>query len=116
MNSNQSVCYRNILVEENEKQKLLEAVTENPYDLFYYGKYLVKDYPKQIYALCYKVIIDSCKQARDRREYKKVTKQIAQLIKWKGIDTAKDLIIELKETYPRKPALIDELEKVERKL
>jgi hypothetical protein len=62
------------------------------------------------------VIIDNCAQARDRREYKKVTKQISQLIKWNGDNTARKLIAELKQTYPRKPALIEELEKVERKL
>ena len=50
------------------------------------------------------------------REYKKITKNIAQLIKWKGNDTAKSLIEELKQRYPRKPALLDELEKVEKKL
>lgn len=57
-----------------------------------------------------------CVQAKDRREYKKITKKIAQLIKWKGKDTAKLVIKELKQTYPRRPALLDELEKVEKKL
>ena len=45
-----------------------------------------------------------------------IEKQIAQLIKWKGNDTAKSLIEELKQIYPRKSALLDELEKVEKKL
>lgn len=95
---------------------MLEDVMENPYDLFYYGKYLVKEYPEQVYELCYKKISESCAQAKDRREYKKITKNIAQLIKWNGNDTAKSLIEELKQRYPRKPALLDELEKVEKKL
>ena len=76
----------------------------------------MKEYPEQVYELCYKEISENCAQAKDRREYKKVTKQIAQLIKWKGNDTAKLLIDELKQTYPRKTALLDELEKVEKKL
>ncbi|TAH60700.1 MAG: hypothetical protein EWM50_06430 [Gottschalkiaceae bacterium] len=114
--SNKSVCYRYVLIAENEKQRLLEDVTNNPYDLFYYGKHLIYDYPEQIYALCYKVISSNCAQARDRREYRKVTKDISQLIKWNGNDIAWKLIAELKQTYPKKPALIDELEKVERKL
>lgn len=42
-------------------------------------------------------------------------KQIAQLIKWKGVDKARELIEELKRTYPRRPALLDELEKVEKR-
>ena len=114
--SKRTVCYRSILISENEKKRLLDDVMENPYDLFYYGKYLVKEYPEQVYELCYKEISESCAQAKDRREYKKITKNIAQLIKWKGNDTAKFLIEELKQRYPRKPALLDELEKVEKKL
>ena len=115
-NSKRTVCYRSVLISENEKKRLLDDVMENPYDLFYYGKYLVKDYPEQVYELCYKEISESCAQAKDRREYKKITKNIAQLIKWKGNDTAKSLIEELKQRYPRRPALLDELEKVEKKL
>ena len=114
--SKRTVCYRSILISENEKKRLLDDVMENPYDLFYYGKYLVKEYPEQVYELCYKEISESCAQAKDRREYKKITKNIAQLIKWKGNDTAKSLLEELMQRYPRKPALLDELEKVEKKL
>ena len=114
--SKRTVCYRSVLISENEKKRLLEDVMENLYDLFYYGKCLIKEYPEQVYELCYREISESCAQAKDRREYKKITKNIAQLIKWKGNDTAKSLIEELKQRYPRKPALLDELEKVEKKL
>ena len=111
-----TVCYRSILISENEKKRLLDDVMENLYYLFYYGKYLVKECPEQVYELCYKEIRESCVQAKDRCEYKKITKKIAQLIKWKGKDTAKLVIKELKQTYPRRPALLDELERVEKKL
>lgn len=47
-----TVCYRSILISENEKKRLLDDVMENLYDLFYYGKYLVKEYPEQVYELC----------------------------------------------------------------
>ncbi|MGN0318155.1 MAG: hypothetical protein ACI4E1_09530 [Lachnospira sp.] len=57
-----------------------------------------------------------CGQAKDRREYKQITKNIAQLIKWKGNDTAKSIIEELKQRYSRRPALLDKLEKVEKKM
>ena len=40
--SKRTVCYRSVLISENEKKRLLEDVMENPYDLFYYGKYLIK--------------------------------------------------------------------------
>lgn len=111
-----SVCYRSVLVEENEKKLLLEAVTENPYNLFYYAQFLVMDYPNEIYELCANYIREQCAQATDRRLYKKVCKDLLQLIKWKGNATAKLLVDEFKATYPRRSALLDELQKVERKL
>ncbi len=57
--SKRTVCYRSILISENEKKRLLEDVMENSYDLFYCGKYLVKEYPEQVYGLCYKEISES---------------------------------------------------------
>ena len=91
---------------------LLEDVMENPYDLFTYGEHLVKEYPKQIYELCYKEISEECAKANKRSDYRKVTKKISKLIKWNGSETARALIQEFKQKYPRRPALIDELEKV----
>ena len=111
-----SVCYRSVLVKENEKKLLLEAVTENPYNLFYYAQFLVMDYPNEIYELCANYIREQCAQATDRRLYKKVCKDLLQLIKWKGNATAKLLVDEFKATYPRRSALLDELQKVEKKL
>ena len=66
--------------------------------------------------ICYNLIRNNCAEAKDRREYKKVTSQIKQLIKWKGNEKAKILIEELKQTYKRRPALLDELNKVEKRL
>lgn len=114
--SKYTVCYRSVLVEENEKELLLKAVSENPYNLFYYGQFLVKDFPNEMYDLCASYIREKCSQATDRRLYKKVCKDLQQLIKWKGKTTAKMLVEEFKETYSRKPALLDELQKVEKKL
>ena len=115
-NSGKAICYRSVLVKENEKKRLLNDLTENPFDIFYYGQFLVMDYPEQIYVLCVNDVKRSCAQATDRRMYRKVCKDIKQLIKWKGSDYARELIAELKQAYPRRPALIDELEKVESKL
>lgn len=110
------ICYRSVLIEEDEKELLLETVVDKPFDLFYYAQFLVKTYPEEIYALCEVYIREKCAGARDRREYKKVCKDILQLIKWKGKATATVLVEEFKTTYPRRTALLDELQKVEKKL
>ena len=104
------------MVYEIEKKLLLEAVTENPYNLYYYAQFLVMDYPNEIYELWANYIREQCAQATDRRLYKKLCKDLLQLIKWKGNATAKLLVDEFKATYPRRSALLDELQKVEKNL
>ncbi len=66
--------------------------------------------------MCEDHIRGKCAEATDRRLYKKVCKDLLQVIKWKGNATVKALVEEFKATYPRKPALLDELQKVEKKL
>ena len=110
------VCYRSVLIEEDKKELLLESVTAKPFDLFYYGQFLVKAYPDEIFALCKDYIREKCAEATDRRSYKKLCKDLMQLIKWKGNMTVKELIGEFREKYPRKTALLDELQKVGKKL
>ena len=74
------------------------------------------DFSNEIYELCANYIREQCAQAPDRRLYKKVCKDLLQMIKWKGNATAKLLVDEFKATYPRRSALLDELQKVEKKL
>ena len=114
--SKYSVCYQSVLVKENEKKLLLESVTEDSYYLFYYAQFLVKDYPNEIYELCANYVREQCAQATERRLYKKVCKNLLQLIKWKANATVKQLVDEFKATYRRRSALLDELQKVEKKL
>ena len=113
-NSGKYICYRSVLVAENERKRLLDDLTENPDDLFSYGSYLMEDYPQQLYGLCEQVIRENCAQARNRREYKKVARQLGQMMKWGGTDAAYRLIDELAQTYPRRTALLDELQKEKR--
>ena len=108
-------------MEDNDSWIFLQQQSMQRYgiyrkDLFYYAQFLVMDYPNEIYELCANYIREQCAQATDRRLYKKVCKDLLQLIKWKGNATAKLLVDEFKATYPRRSALLDELQKVEKKL
>lgn len=107
--------YYEILKEENELQLLMNEIKKHPDDIFSYGNVLVKTYPEEVYQLCVQKIESDCAVARDRREYKKVCKLIVQLVKWGGKNSAKNVIAELQEKYPRRSALQDELGKIENK-
>ena len=71
----------------------------------------MKKYPVEVYNLCAEKIKSECSIAKNRREYRYVCKLIAQLKKWGGKAEANDLIQYLMEKYPRRSALLDELEK-----
>lgn len=112
-NSGRLICYRSILVEEKETKRLLDDLQAHPFDIFTYGSYLAQDYPEELFALCRQFVTTHCAQASNRREYRKVAKEIAQMVSWGGSSVAEELVDELKRTYSRKYALLDELEDVE---
>lgn len=104
-------CYLHILKQEKELELLLNEMNENPKEIFIYGDALVKNYPVEVYNLCAQKIKRECSMAKNRREYKDVCKLISQLKKWGGKVEAKNRIQYLMEKYPRRSALLDELEK-----
>lgn len=104
-------CYLQILKQEKELELLLNEMSENPKQIFIYADTLVKKYPVEVYNLCAGKIKSECSIAKNRREYRHVCKLIAQLKKWGGKVETKDLIQYLMEKYPRRSALLDELEK-----
>ncbi len=110
------ICYREVLIAEGEKELLLKSIQKNPSDVFYYGKFLIKDYPDETIALCADDIRERMAASSTRNQYRTVCWDMLQLIRWHGNDTVRGLIAEFKEKYSRRTAMLDELQKVERKL
>lgn len=105
-------CYLDILVEEKQYEKLLLYVKENPSQIIRYYKYLIKDYKSEAYNIFAYYAMLMAEQASDRKGYYKVCNIIRQLIKLGGVEQGNMLITKLKSKYPRRPAFIDELSKI----
>lgn len=108
--------YMEILARENEVDLLMEQVRCYRDEVFHYGALLAPQYGKEVYSLCAGVIREVSKRPRDRKDYKRVCELLRALADFGGAAEAKTLIGELRQAYPRRPALWDELEKVERKI
>lgn len=108
--------YIRILSKEGETALLLEKVREYPPDVFTYGKQLSKVYPAETYEICLDVIYREADEANDRKKYKKVCANIRKLFEYGGIAETDAVIAELKEKYPRRPAMLDELNALSVKL
>ena len=108
--------YMEILSKENETALLIEQVRLHPETVFHYGGILAPQYGEEVYGLCTAAILEEAKQAGDRRAYQRVCGLIQSLAGFDGVTEARMLIGQLRQAYPRRPALLDELGRVERKL
>lgn len=108
--------YMEILSREGEMQMLLEKVREYPSSAFTYGKQLSEKYPVETYSICLDVIRRKAAEADNRIKYKKVCGSIKKLFEYGGLTEVDTVIVELKEKYPRRPAMLDELNSLSVKL
>ncbi len=106
--------YMEILARENEADLLMEQVRYYQDEVFLYGALLAPRYGKEVYSLCACVIREVSKRLQNRKDYKRVCELLRMLADFGGTAEAKALIGELRQAYPRRPALRDEMEKVER--
>lgn len=104
--------YKKILIQENLPGRLLEVMREQPWLITDYYQYLVDDYLDEVLDLFDEQIKKECQQATNRNEYKKVCRVIRTLIEAGGRDRAAQVASELREAYPRRPALLEELGKI----
>lgn len=108
--------YMDLLEREQETALLMEQVRLQPAMAFRYGGALVPAYGEEFCGICAVGIREHAKAAGNRREYRVVCDLIGALAKWGEQAEAKRLIQELRQTYPRRTALRDELQRLERKL
>lgn len=101
--------YMEILKLEGETALLMEQVRLYPETVFQYGGTLVQPYGEEIFDLCAAVIREQAKRSSNRKEYQKLCTLIESLAGFGRYAEAQALITELRQSYPRRPALLDEL-------
>lgn len=111
-----SETYAFLLGEEGEYLKLLGVVERYSYLIDHYGKRLAKHYPEETYSLYEKRILKEAADVADRRGYKGVCRLIKSCADAGGKQSALHLIEQLSDSYPRRPAMLDELSKLKDKL
>lgn len=108
--------YMEILKQEDETALLMEQVRLYPETVFQYGGILAPQYGREVFSLCTSAIRENAKQASDRRAYQRVCGLIQSLAEFGGVEEARMLIGGLRQANPRRPALLDELARVEQRM
>lgn len=111
-----SYNYAVLLAQENELELLLDQVKMNKSYITDFGKQLAVKYPDQAYQIYEEYIYEQADQANDRRKYRQVCSYLKKLVEAGAKSRALAIIARLNEIYLRRPAMLDELAKLERKL
>ena len=104
--------YTRILVEEGEKQKLLEYVKGKPSSVENFFKHLIPEFKEEVYALFMQYIEQAAARAGNRKDYQGVCAIIRNLKKAGGKEQALEIKQKLFIKYINRPAFKDELSKV----
>ncbi|MDQ0205000.1 SWIM zinc finger family protein [Pectinatus haikarae] len=102
--------YCQIVIQENDWQSLLKYTKHFPYRIIDYHKYLLKIYPREVHAIFMDFIMQSAASSIGRSDYKKLCRYLQMLCKADGRDTASLIKKQLSLKYPRRKALLEELE------
>jgi hypothetical protein len=108
--------YMQVLNAEGEYALLLEQLHKYPGHVFTYGQATSASYPDETKAIFISCIDKGAKSAVNRKGYEAVCYSIASYANSGYIDAAKELIAEYKVGYKHRPAFVDELSKIGRKL
>ncbi|WP_035214379.1 SWIM zinc finger family protein [Desulfitobacterium hafniense] len=104
--------YTQVLVEEQEWEKLMAYVRTTPSSVDTYYKHLVPEYREEICRIFRSNIKQAAARASTRSHYQVVCAMVRTLKKAGGVKDAREAVRELLLMYPRRPAMRDELGKI----
>ena len=103
-----------IYIIEQWWERLLILITEDPslHRIQSYEQYLADKYPKELVLLYENGVLGFMERASDRGHYKDACRILRRMIKLGARDRVTFLIDKFRKEYPRRIALMDELDKV----
>ncbi len=104
--------YLKFLSIENDNARILEWLKEDPMRVFEYGGYLDKEFEDECWDLYEQAIFPFAAEAKTRRHYKKLSRMIEDYYQFGGKLAAMSVISSLKDLYPRRKLMIEELDEL----
>lgn len=107
-----SYLYRYFIVEEQQIDRILAYCQQNPNAIGDFYQHLTGFYDKEVLELFTNLIAADAQLATNRSQYKAVAQLITKMKSAGHAEGASGIIGQLKQQYYRRPAFIDELNKV----
>jgi len=107
-----SHLYARLIVEEQQTKRILDYCKEYPIRIEHYYQYIKEQYYEEVCTLFIDAITTDAQHATNRKKYRGVCHSINIMRKAGYTVEAEQLIVDLLQTYPKRPALIDELKNI----
>lgn len=103
-----------IYIWEERWNNLFEIIQKNVslHTLDAYEKYLVNDYAKEVTELYRAAILKDMERTTDRGHYREICRYLRRMIKMGARETVDSIIKQLQTTYPKRKALMEELQMI----
>lgn len=106
------ISYIEIIEIENDIDKIMDFVKNNTFGIVKYAERLVPKYEKDVKEIYSTYLKSIAKKSSNRKDYKSLCKSIKHAKKVLKKEFTDNLIQDLKITYKRKRALLEELDKI----
>ncbi|MET3683052.1 hypothetical protein ABID56_001142 [Alkalibacillus flavidus] len=104
--------YYKFLLKERRNEALLSYGQASPYMITEFGPYLQDHYPEEVAVIFQDFIHQEASKATNRKDYQGVSRIIKQMQKVCGYEASLPVIEKLATDYVKRPAFIDELQKM----
>lgn len=107
-----SNLYARLIVEEQQSKRILDYCKEYPTRIGHYYQFIKEQYYEEVCALFIDAITIDAQSSSNRKNYKDVCRSINVMRKAGYTVEAGRLITDLLQTYPKRPAFIEELKNI----
>ena len=104
--------FQSLIKEENDLSEMLMFVQKNPGYIEEYADKLIGQYEDEIQKIYKNSIESAASRASNRKGYQSICQMIRRYGKLIGKQHRQTIVDELRNSYPRKPAFLDELSKL----
>lgn len=104
--------YLKLIVEENDLDEIMEFVRENPRNVEQYAEMLVDKFRDEVIEIYKKHIKSAASSSSNRKDYQGVCGILKRYKKIAGKKNQEHMINELSALYRKRPAFVDELNKI----
>lgn len=108
--------FLSLIDQENDLPEMMARSWAKPSSITSYGKRLAGEYPEEVAEIYETYIMDTAKRSSNRGQYRELCNILKAGIGTIGKVQVESLIVRLEADYRRRPAMLDELERLKREI